>query len=64
MVALLKSWFGYSEEKVEAAAPEKPPVYRVGEFYADYTPLTEAEINQANDPLVDELFRRSKPISG
>jgi hypothetical protein len=64
MVALLKSLFGYSEEKVEAVvAPQEPPVYRVGEYYADYAPLTDAEIKQV-DPVVEELFRRSKPISG
>ena len=62
MVALLKSWFfGYSEE-VEVIAPPKPQSYRVGEYHADYTPLTEAEKNHI-DPAVEDLFKRSKPIS-
>ena len=61
MVALLKSLFGYSE-KAEVTLPETP-AYRVGEYYADYTPLTKAEIEQI-DPAVDELFKRSRPISG
>lgn len=58
MSALLKfvSQYWHHEEVV---VEEKP---RVGEYYADYSPLTPEEIAK-NDPECDELFKHSKPLS-
>lgn len=39
---------------------EEPP--RVGEYRADYSPLTPDEIAQI-DPACEELFKHSKPLS-
>lgn len=57
MNALLKLVANYwHPEPVE----DKP--LRVGEFKADYSPLTPEEIAQ-DDPEMVELLKRSKPVS-
>lgn len=38
------------------------PVYRVGDYIADYSPLTEAELAQVPAES-EELFRNSKPVN-
>ncbi len=60
MVALLKSWFGYTDAVI--VPKPKEAQHRVGEYYADYSPLTEEEIARP-DPVSAELFRHTKPVS-
>ncbi|HUI13878.1 MAG TPA: hypothetical protein VL048_10475 [Xanthobacteraceae bacterium] len=69
--AMTTAAFDYAEKAIgrfAAAAPAKadPPgngeVFRVGEYYADYSLLTPKEIAQP-DSEADALFKRSKPVS-
>lgn len=62
MVALLKSWFGYPGDVKPVPSAEPNETFRIGEYYADYTPLTDEELEQ-RDPVSEELFKRCKPVS-
>jgi hypothetical protein len=41
----------------------REPVYRVGDYYADYSGLTEAEMTAAQPPEIEELFRNSTSVN-
>jgi len=60
MNVLLKlvTHYWHSDDERES---EKPTL-RVGEFKADYSPLTPEDIAQ-DDPEMVELLKRSKPVS-
>jgi len=45
-----------------APTEDRQTVHRVGEFYADYSPLTPEEMAR-QDGDCEELFRRSRTIS-
>jgi hypothetical protein len=65
MVALLQSWFGFSakvEKPLDVTFTKSDSDYRVGEYRAEYSLPSEAEI-AADDADLADLYNRSKPVS-
>lgn len=51
-----------SQSVISTRGEPAPEVYRIGEYYADYSALTDAEL-AASDPDADELIARSRVVS-
>lgn len=63
MVQAMLKFFHAVEDFILAPQPQQAAeVHRVGEFYADYTPLTPEEMAR-EDEACAELFKRSKMVS-
>jgi hypothetical protein len=59
---MYEAWWTAAKGFLAKANPQQPDLPRVGKYYADYSELTPEEIAQP-DAKLDDLFRRSKPVS-
>ena len=58
-----ETWGRHATQPKESASPlEAEPDHRVGEYYADYSEVTIAELTQPQ-PELDQLFKDSKIVS-
>jgi hypothetical protein len=59
---MYEAWWTAAKGFMTKAEPQQPDLPRVGKYYADYSELTPEEIAQP-DAKLDDLFKRSKPVS-
>jgi hypothetical protein len=55
-------WTAAARGLIAKGDPQQPDIPRVGKYYADYSELTSEQIGQ-HDAKLEDLFKRSKPVS-
>ncbi len=62
LLKLVSQYWHHDEQVAEAANDAQPQAPRIGEYHADYSPISAAEIG-APDPQLDAFLKESRPVS-